>query len=218
VMLGDFLLAQNDDDGASRAYAAAQALDPTPDVAAKLESVSNRATVARLPAEYQAIPALPEVTRGDVAALLGVRLPGLLAPAAGGRQGMLVTDVRTHWAATWILSVVRAGVMEPLPNHTFQPQQRVRRVDLAQIASRVLALISARRAGSTAEWQAARVTLADVSPDHPTYPAVSQTVAAGVLPLIDGAFMPAQPVSGAELLTAIDRLDALARSSGASRR
>jgi hypothetical protein len=47
---------------------------------------------------------------------------------------------------------------------------------------------------------------------------VSQTVAAGVLPLIDGAFMPAQPVSGAELLTAIDRLDALARSSGASRR
>jgi tetratricopeptide (TPR) repeat protein len=217
VMLGDLLLTQNDYDGASRAFAAAQALDPTPDVAAKLESVRNRAAVARLPAEYQAIPALPQVTRGDVAAVLGVRLPGLLAPA-GGRQGMLVTDVRTHWAATWILSVVRAGIMEPLPNHTFQPQQRVRRVDLAQIASRVLALISAPRAGSAAEWEAARVTIADVSPGHPTYPAVSQTVAAGVFPLIDGAFMPAQPVSGAELLTAIDRLDALARSSGARRR
>ena len=217
VMLGDLLLAQNDDEGASRAYAAAQALDPTPDVAAKLESVGNRAAIARLPAEYQAIAALPEVTRGDVAAVLGIRLPGLLAPA-GGRQGMLVTDVRTHWAATWILAVVRAGVMDPLPNHTFQPQERVRRVDLAQVAGRVLGLIAAQRPGSAAEWQSARVTIADVSPGHPTYPAVSQTTAAGVLPLVDGAFMPLQPVSGAELLAAVDRLDALARASGAHRR
>jgi hypothetical protein len=136
-------------------------------------------------------------------------VPDLLA-AAPGRQGVLVTDVRAHWASPWILAVVRAGVMEPLPNHTFQPQQLVRRVDLAQMASRVLALIGARRPGAAAEWRSARVRVADVPPTHPTYPAVSQAVAAGVLPLAGDVFTPSRPVTGAELMAAIDRLDALA--------
>ena len=217
VLLGDVLLAQNDYDAAAGAYAAAQAIDPTPEVATKIEAARNSAALARLPAEYHAIAGAPEVTRGEVAAVLGNRLSGLLAPA-GNRQGVLVTDVRTHWAATWILAVVRSGVMEPLPNHTFQPQQRVRRVDLAQIASRVLTLISARWPGAAAAWQAAGVRIADVSPSHPTYPAVSQSVAAGVLPLAGDAFTPLRPVTGAELLAAVDRLDALARTPAARRR
>jgi hypothetical protein len=110
--------------------------------------------------------------------------------------------------------VVRAGVMEPLPNHTFQPQQRVRRVDLAQVASRVLALIAAARPGSAAAWDTARVSVADVSPSHPTYPAVSQAVQAGVLPLAGDVFDPSRPVSGAELLAAVDRLETLAAPTG----
>ena len=129
---------------------------------------------------------------------------------------MLVTDVRTHWASTWIIAVVRAGVMEPLPNHTFQPQQPVRRVDLAQIVGRVLALIAARRPAAGAEWQAARVKMADLSPSHPTYPAASQAVAAGVLPLAGDAFQPARPVSGAELVGAADRLALLASAGPAA--
>ena len=207
-------MASNDYQAAARAYGAAQAIDPTPEVAAKLDAVNKGAELARLPAEYHAIPQLPEVTRGDVAAVLGIRLADLLEPARG-REGVLVTDIRTHWAATWIFAVVRAGVMEPLPNHTFQPQQRVRRVDLAQIASRVLALVAGGRPASAAEWQSARVTVADVPPSHPTYRAVSQAVAAGVLPLDGDVFAPSRPVSGAELLAAVDRLDALA---GARRR
>ena len=118
---------------------------PHPEVAAKLDAVRRpRGRSRGCLRSTTRSPGLPEVTRGDVAAVLGVRLAALLAPA-GDRPGVLVTDVRTHWAATWILAVVRAGVMEPLPNHTFQPQQRVRRVDLAQIVGRVLALIAARR-------------------------------------------------------------------------
>ena len=208
MLLGDALLAQNDFEGAARAYAAAQAIDATPEIAAKLEAVRERADFARLPAEDHAIPSLPEVTRGDVAAAFGIALADLLG-AERGRSGVLVTDVRSHWAATWILAVVRAGVMEPLPNHTFQPEQPVRRVDLAQIASRVLALIAARRPGSAAGWQSAAVKTSDVSPSHPTYPAVSQAVAAGVLPLNGDVFAPSRPVSGAELMAAVDRLHAL---------
>jgi tetratricopeptide (TPR) repeat protein len=212
VQLGDVLMASGEYEAAAGAYAAAQALDAGPEVAAKLDVARDRAELARLPPAYHAIASLPEVTRGDVAAVLGVRLAGLLASAREG-QGLLVTDVRTHWAAPWILAVVRAGVMEPLPNHTFQPQQRVRRVDLAQIASRVLALVAVRRPASASEWQSARVQASDVPPTHPTYPAVSQVVAAGVLPLADGTFAPARPVSGAELTAAADRLEALAGAS-----
>jgi hypothetical protein len=170
------------------------------------------AALARLPAEYHAIAGLPEVTRGDVAAVFGIWLANLLAQQTP--PGVLVTDVRSHWAATWILAVVRAGVMEPLPNHTFQPQQRVRRVDLAQIVSRVLALIAAARPGSAAAWDSARVSVADVSPSHPTYPAVSQAVQSGVLPLAGDVFGPSRPVSGPELLAAVDRLEALAAPTG----
>ena len=176
----------------------------------------DRAALARLPAEYHAIAGLAEVTRGDVAAVLGIRLADLLARRT--QPGALVTDVRSHWASTWILAVVRAGVMEPMPNHTFQPQQRIRRVDLAQIASRVLELIAAARPGSAAAWQSARVTIGDVSPSHPTHPAVSQAVAAGVLPLEGNAFTPSGPVSGAELLAAVERLEALATPTGGRRR
>jgi Tfp pilus assembly protein PilF len=212
LMLGDVLLGQNDPDGAARAYAAAQAIDPTPEATAKLAEARERLALARLPAEFHAIAGLPEVTRGDVAAVLGIRLADLLAQQT--RPGVLVTDVRSHWAAAWILAVVRAGVMEPLPNHTFQPQQRVRRVDLAQVASRVLALIAAARPGSAAAWDSARVSVADVSPSHPTYPAVSQAVQAGVLPLAGDVFDPSRPVSGAELLAAVDRLETLAAPTG----
>jgi tetratricopeptide (TPR) repeat protein len=212
VLLGDALLAQNDPEGAARAYAAAHAIDPTPEVAAKLAAARDRLALARLPPEYHAIAGLSEVTRGDVAAVLGNRLPDLLARRT--RPGALVTDVRSHWASAWILAVVRAGVMDPLPNHTFQPQQQVRRVDLAQIASRVLALIATARPGAAAAWQSTPVTIADVPAHHPTYGAVSQAIAAGVLPLASGVFAPSRPVSGPELLAAVDRLEALAASGG----
>ena len=51
----------------------------------------------------------------------------------------VVTDLRGHWAERWILAAVRAGVMDTQPNYTFQPSARVRRGDLAQTVSRVLA-------------------------------------------------------------------------------
>jgi Flp pilus assembly protein TadD len=212
VQLGDVLMTTGEFEAAAHAYADAQALDPTPEIAARLDRARDRAELARLPPAYHDIASRPEVTRGDVAAVIGVRLADLLT-GAPERPGVLVTDVRSHWAAPWILTVVRAGVMEPLPNHTFQPEAHVRRVDLAQIASRVLALIAVRRPASAGDWESARVQAIDVPPGHPTYPAVAQVVAAGVLPLADGSFAPTRPVSGAELITAADRLEALAAAA-----
>ena len=64
--------------------------------------------------------------------------------AARDAKPVVLTDIRGNWAAPWIQAVTRAGVIEAFPNHTFQPNATVRRGDLAQAVSRVLALIGAR--------------------------------------------------------------------------
>ena len=40
-------------------------------------------------------------------------------------------DLRGHWARPWILTAVRAGVLDAYPNHTFQPGAVVKRAELA---------------------------------------------------------------------------------------
>ena len=118
-------------------------LEPSDAVEAKLEALRASAELARLPAEYRAIDAAPQLTRGDLAALIGVRLPALVQ-SARRRDGVVITDVRTHWAATWIMAVARAGIMDPFDNHTFQPNAVVRRADLAIAMSRLLARLAVR--------------------------------------------------------------------------
>ena len=53
--------------------------------------------------------------------------------------------------------------------------------------------------------------IADVPPSHLSYPAVSIAVASGVMPLSGGNFELLRPVSGAEAMEVIGRLESLAR-------
>ncbi len=217
VLAGDVLFKGSQFEEAVREYEAARAIEPSAEIDRKLADARDRAELATLPAEYRAIAVAPEVTRGDVAAVLGVRLAPFLT-AVPARSGVLLTDVRTHWAAPWILSVVRAGLMEPFPNHTFQPRQRVRRADLAQIISRALDLAASRRGGA-APWATARPQLADVPATHPLYPVIAQAVSSGVLPADPGAaFQPWRAVTGSELVDAVSRLERLFGPASAVRR
>ncbi len=180
-------------------------LEPGEAAAAALTRLRERAALARLPVEYQAIATAGQVTRGDLAALIGVRIQPLL-PAPRRASAVVVTDARGHWAATWILGVTRAGLMETFANHTFQPRAAVRRGDLAQVASRVLAVLQPTEAKRT------RPPITDVAPDHLSYPAIAAVVAAGVMPLdAGGLFRASRPVTGAEALDLIGRLEQLAR-------
>ena len=72
---------------------------------------------------------------------------------------MLITDVRRHWAATWIMAVARAGVMEPYANHAFQPATPVRRIDLAQVVSRLLERIAEATPDRAHPWLTARAVV-----------------------------------------------------------
>ncbi|HWQ00315.1 MAG TPA: S-layer homology domain-containing protein, partial [Vicinamibacterales bacterium] len=174
------------------------------------EAARARAALARLPAEYREIEKKEVVTRGELAALAGVRLADLLA-GAPRRAGVVVTDVRGHWAAPWILPVVGAGLMDPYPNHTFQPDAPVNRGDLARLASRALALVSRVDPKRYARWRAERPHFSDLPEHHVAYPAAAIAVAAGIVPPLEGgAFHLTRPVSGAEAAAAVDRLRELA--------
>jgi hypothetical protein len=123
---------------------------------------------------------------------------------------VVLTDIRGHWASSWITTVVNAGIIDAFENHTFQPRQRVRRVDLATAVSRVVNLVAQRQPALRAQLSE-RPRIADMAPAHLNYPAVAAAVSTGVVPLLEGQrFQTTRPVSGAEAVETVDRLRALA--------
>jgi tetratricopeptide (TPR) repeat protein len=210
VGIGDILDTNGDFDGAMQAYASALAIEPSAAIEAKIDAVRARAELARLPPQYREIDLAGEITRGELAALIGVRLAALLQPDPRA-DAEPITDVRDDWAAPWILTVARAGVLEPFANHAFEPRTLVRRVDLAQAVERLLGRIAALNPGAATPWEGTSWPFTDLAPGHLAYSAASVAVAAGVLtPGPDGSFQPSNPVSGAEAVQAIQRIQSLA--------
>lgn len=207
--IGVILESQGDSVGALSAFERARAIDPSEAPDAAIARLRAAAALAKLPAEYRAIPSGTSVTRAQIAALIGIRLESLLA-LAQPRQA-IITDIRGNWAQTWITPVVRAGVMDTLANYEFDPSHQVRRGELATTVSRLLTLVAAAKPELAKKWQGARVTISDVGSTHLSYPAVSAAVAAGVMPLTAGNFELLRGVSGTEAMDIISRLEALAR-------
>jgi tetratricopeptide (TPR) repeat protein len=216
VETGELLEARGDAAGAEAAYRKASDIDPSLNLGARIAATAELARESRLPAEFRAALTTAQITRGDLAALIGVRLAGLVRQAPP-RQ-IVVTDAQRHWASAWINETASAGIIEPFENHTFQPRTPVRRGDLAIVVNRLLALIASSNP-SLKERLAQRPTIADVPPRHLQYDAVTSVVAVGVMPRLDGdRFQVGRQVSGAEAVEVIDRVRVLAATTlGASR-
>jgi tetratricopeptide (TPR) repeat protein len=199
---------------AANALTRAVAIDPRPEWRERAAALTARADNEALPAEYREIPSAPTVTRGQLAALLGIRMSDALARAP--RRGtVVVTDVRRHWAAPWILPVTTAGWMEPFPNHTFQPSAVVRRADLARVLWRAAQDIAVGQPAELNRWRASRPVLPDVSRAHLAYSAIAGALASGTMQLgEDDRFQPNRPATGAEVVAAVARLEQLARQWG----
>lgn len=217
VTLGELREQAGDLEGAERAYEAARRLEPGDGIEERLAKVRQTLEFSRLPEAFRTIGSREAATRGDVAALFGVRLDDLLQ-ASSNQSAPVVTDSREHWAMPWILDVLRAGIMQPFPNHTFQPDLPMSRSDFAEAIARTLELIAARQPGTDGAWRQARPRFTDLTPGHPAYPAASAAVAAGVLqPDKDGAFEPTRTVRGTEAIEAVTRLQQLAGYASAPR-
>jgi tetratricopeptide (TPR) repeat protein len=195
---------------AAEAFERAAALDNSAAYRTRAAELRRKADEALLPEEFRAIPGAASITRAQLAALFGRRLERLVA-AAPQRAPVVMTDIREHWANSYIQSVTRARIMDAFPNHTFQPGATVRRGDFAQAVSRALNIIGARRPDLAARWRGARPTFTDLSTGHLAYPAASMAVASGVMTAPGGEFGLTRPISGAEALEALDRLRVLAR-------
>ena len=205
-------------EAAEDVYELAEALNPTADSAAGLLRVRRALQLAVLPAEYRGIPAVGSATRGDLAALLGVRLAELLGDAAFGMATPILTDTRDHWASRWIVETVRAGVMAAGAGNRFEPQRAVRRGELADVVAGVLGLVAEIDPQAARRWSSGRVPFSDMSPGHLNYNSATLAVAAGVLRTLDGGrFDPTAPVGGAEAVDAVEQLARLADRAGSAR-
>lgn len=211
VQLGALLEARRDYSGAEAAYRKAALIESTPELIAKINAVAALGREAGLPAPFAAIPSAPAITRGELAALIGVRLDDLLRSIPPAQ--VVMTDTGGHWASTWIEQVARAGVMPPFEDHTFQPSAVVNRGELAAAVNRIVTVMASKSPDLRVRLSR-RVQVTDMSPSHLSYPAVTVSVASGVLPLLPGdRFDVARPVSGAEAVDAVDRIRAIARTA-----
>jgi hypothetical protein len=105
------------------------------------------------------------------------------------------------------LPIVRAGWIEALPNHTFDPAGIIRRADLAAIVAAVLVDAGSQRPRDVSRWRDARPVFADVTRDHAAYTVAAMAVASGVMTAEGDRFAPARLVSGPELAATITRLE-----------
>jgi tetratricopeptide (TPR) repeat protein len=210
MLIAEILEASGEWAKAADAYTAANAAEPADATAAKADQMREKAAFEAMPEQYRSIETSSTVTRAQLAALLGTRLGDILRRSQS--QAVVVTDTRTNWAAPWIQAVTRAGVMEPFPNHTFQPNTTVHRGDLAQAVSQVLSLIATTNPRLAARWRDPRPKFADVGPSHLLYPAAARAVSAGVMASLEGGtFQLTRPVTGSEARDAVSKLEALAR-------
>jgi Tfp pilus assembly protein PilF len=210
ALLGEVLEARGQFTPAAEAYARADLLAPDEAWRTRSRELRDRAELEALPESFRAITSATTITRADVAAFIGINLRDLVA-AAPARVTTVATDVRTHWAASWILSVTRTGIMSVFPNHTFQPATVVRRGDLANVMAVLVQLAGSGRKTELAKWQVARPRFADLAASNVFYAPSALVSAAGVMaPDDSGRFMPTRPATGAELEQAVRRIAAIA--------
>jgi tetratricopeptide (TPR) repeat protein len=208
ALVADIEAARSDWNAALTAYRRAQELDARTDYRPRIAEMERRLALAALPEAYRAIAASERISRGDLAALVGVAFERWLA-GAGSSSAPLVTDARGHWAQRWILLTSAAGLMEVYPNHTFQPGAIVRRSDMADLVQRTLdRAATLNPAGNRPRLTPA--TFTDLPSSHAAYPAAALAVGAGVMQADAGqVFAPQRVVSGAEAAAIVDRLAAM---------
>ena len=205
LLEGEIHEAKGDLPLALTAYEQAHSVDPTGQTASNIDRVADLMFLAGLPSEFGEIASKPTVTRGDLAALIGVRFRELLAVADS--RPVIMTDTRDHWSGKWIQAVADAEIMHVDAAYRFDPSEPVRRGDLAEIVVDTLELIETQGLNHTQSGDVPTPTFTDMSATHLSYGAAQRAVVAGVMAILDNnRFQPSRLVTGPEVVETVDRL------------
>ena len=125
-------------------------------------------------------------------------------PAAKTEALPAATDIAGHWAKNWIESVIAAGAVEPFPDRTFRPDDKITRANYAVFIQNVLLVVTGDNALAT-KYIGTPARFPDVNPTHYAFNAICLTVDRGIMKAdpIDGAFGISKAVSGADALLII---------------
>lgn len=118
-----------------------------------------------------------------------------------------VTDIEGHWAKNWIEDVIKAGAMDPFPDHTFRPDEKITRANYAVFLQNVLLAVTGDESLAT-KYIGTDSRFPDVNATHYAYNAICLSVDRGIMSAdkMDGAFGMTNPVSGADALLIIREL------------
>ena len=203
ILMAEIYLARDDIDRAEQALLRADTVEPREEITLLLEDLAARRRRMNLPLEFREIGESEAITRGQLAALIGLQFETLLV-GAEDRITEIITDTRDHWGYQWVIAVTRAGVMDSDTNYRFQPEGEVTRAELAQVVVRLLRLAFGETMSPSGPG---RISFSDLGPGHLSYPSASEAVDAGILePLEENTFQPGRPLSGSDAVTALDRL------------
>jgi tetratricopeptide (TPR) repeat protein len=147
---------------------------------------------------FREIRVAPAITREQFAALLARYFPKLIEFQ---QTPQIMTDVQDSWAESAIQTVVGAGLLDPAPNHTFQPARTVSRGEFAEGVARLARLLG------LSSSDAAPISPLDVVPNSTLYRELQPVLSYKLLSLDNaGNFNVGAPVGGEEAVNIAEKL------------
>ncbi len=181
----------------------------TPESRKKMETLQKLIAIQRLPEEFHSIPRTEQTSRGQLAALIIVNLEFLSKYKS--LNSSIIVDTFDYWGKNFVQKTVDLGIMDIYPNRTFQPNIPISKLELAKAASRLLEILETNEG---IQVEKTDMTIPDVSTRNVYYSMIGQAVSTGLLSMdTDGNFHPARPVSGAEAISMVNRIQAIEEGS-----
>jgi tetratricopeptide (TPR) repeat protein len=202
--LADVLLKQNKTEEAEAERKAAESLvpalaaKPTEAENAKVDDLEDLGRWGSDIDVFHRIRDAEAATREQVALLIVRYFPQVTEFRQTPR---IVTDIENSLAKSEIQMVVAVGLMDPLPNHAFEPAAPVTRGDLASTLARLSRMIGISDSPSSP------IAPSDLAPTNAMYPDIQLVLASGLLTVGDsGSFDVSGRVSGPQAVHAAERL------------
>jgi tetratricopeptide (TPR) repeat protein len=204
LRLADLLAKENKSDEAAAQRKIAEEFSPRGGEAArnnadpKRDDLEDLGRWGRDIGVFREIQNSPTVTRERVAAILVRYFPQVMERP---RTPQIVTDIEASSARSEIQTVVDLGVMDTLPNHTFDPSTLVTRGDFATALARLIQVLGL----PTIDIHP--IPTPDVASTNTQYADIQLVLGRGLMTLQDsGAFGISDKISGQDAIRTAERL------------